>query len=68
LAHRLLNSVRRRLLRHDLGRSPSDATHRANRIWKQLLDQYEAPALDPAIDEALVDFVVRRRAALDSVA
>jgi trimethylamine--corrinoid protein Co-methyltransferase len=45
-----------------------DATHRANRIWKQLLDQYEAPALDPAIDEALVDFVVRRRAALDSVA
>jgi trimethylamine--corrinoid protein Co-methyltransferase len=44
-----------------------DATHRANRIWKQLLDQYEAPALDPAIDEALVDFVVRRRAALDSV-
>lgn len=44
----------------------TDATHRANRIWKQLLDHYEQPALDPAIDEELVDFVARRKAVLGS--
>ena len=41
-----------------------DATHRANRIWKQLVAEYEQPPLDPAIDEALVDHVERRRRAL----
>ena len=37
------------------------ATIRANETWKQLLRDYEQPALDPAIDEALVDFVLRRK-------
>ena len=37
------------------------ATERANRIWKQLLAEYEPPPLDPAIGEALDDFVDRRR-------
>ena len=37
-----------------------DATHRANRIWKQLVGEYEQPPLDPAIDEQLTDFVTRR--------
>ncbi len=41
-----------------------DATTRANVIWRQLLDEYEAPALDPAIDEQMVDFVARRKAVL----
>jgi trimethylamine--corrinoid protein Co-methyltransferase len=41
-----------------------DATHRANRIWKQLVAEYEQPPLDPAIDEALVDHVERRRRVL----
>ena len=35
---------------------------RANSIWKQLLQEYIQPELDPAIDEALVDYVNRRKA------
>jgi trimethylamine--corrinoid protein Co-methyltransferase len=38
-----------------------DATDRAHAIWRQLLEQYEQPPLDPAIDAALVDFVERRK-------
>ena len=41
-----------------------DATTRANRIWRQLRDEYEQPPLDPAIDEALVDYVARRKEVL----
>ena len=45
-----------------------DAAQRANAIWKQQLREYEAPALDPAIDEALQAFIARRKAVLpDSV-
>jgi trimethylamine---corrinoid protein Co-methyltransferase len=39
-----------------------DAAQRANRIWKRMLAEYETPAIDPAIDEALLDFVARRKA------
>jgi trimethylamine--corrinoid protein Co-methyltransferase len=39
-----------------------DAAQRANRIWKKMLAEYEAPPLDPAIDEALLDFIARRKA------
>ena len=38
-----------------------DAARRANGIWKQMLQEYEAPRLDPTIDEALVDFIQRRK-------
>jgi trimethylamine--corrinoid protein Co-methyltransferase len=38
-----------------------DATVRANRIWKQILGEYEKPPLDPGIDEALIDYVDRRK-------
>ncbi|MFM2070838.1 MAG: hypothetical protein RLZZ623_1101 [Actinomycetota bacterium] len=38
-----------------------DATTRANSIWKQLLDEYVQPPLDPAIDAELVEFVARRK-------
>ena len=38
-----------------------DAATRANAIWKQLLAEYEQPPLDPAIDDALVDYVERRK-------
>ena len=38
-----------------------DAAQRANRIWKQMLREYEQPPLDPAIDEALVEFIDRRK-------
>ena len=35
---------------------------RANRIWKKMLADYEAPPLDPAIDEALVEYMTKRKA------
>ena len=38
-----------------------DSAARANLIWKQLLQEYTRPDLDPAIDEALVDYVERRK-------
>ncbi|MFM7686303.1 MAG: trimethylamine methyltransferase family protein [Actinomycetota bacterium] len=41
-----------------------DAAQRANALWKRRLADYEAPALDPAIDEAMLDFVARRKAEL----
>ncbi len=40
-----------------------DATHRANKLWKKWLNDYQAPALDPAIDEALLDYMARRKSA-----
>jgi trimethylamine---corrinoid protein Co-methyltransferase len=39
-----------------------DAAQRANRIWKRMLAEYEPPAIDPAIDEGLLDFIARRKA------
>jgi trimethylamine--corrinoid protein Co-methyltransferase len=41
-----------------------DIAERAHTIWTQLLAEYQQPPLDPAIDEALVDYVERRRPAL----
>ncbi len=38
-----------------------DAAQRANAIWKRMLKEYEAPPLDPAIDEALLEFIRRRK-------
>ena len=43
-----------------------DAGTRANAIWKQLLQEYTQPDLDPAIDEALVDYVDRRKLEIES--
>jgi len=37
------------------------ATERANRIWKQLLAEYEPPPLDPTVAEQLDAFIERRR-------
>jgi trimethylamine--corrinoid protein Co-methyltransferase len=39
-----------------------DAAQRANRIWKRMLAEYEPPPIDPAVDEALLDFIARRKA------
>ena len=41
-----------------------DMRQRAHKRWTHLLDQYEAPPLDPAIDEALQEFVARRKSEL----
>jgi len=43
-----------------------DSATRANAIWKQLLQEYEQPDLDPAIDDALVDYVDRRKLVIES--
>jgi trimethylamine---corrinoid protein Co-methyltransferase len=45
-----------------------DAAQRANKIWKKRLAEYEAPAIDPAIDEALLDFIARRKASMPDAA
>jgi trimethylamine--corrinoid protein Co-methyltransferase len=42
------------------------ATERANAIWKQLLAEYVAPPLDPAVAEALDAFVARRKRKIES--
>jgi trimethylamine--corrinoid protein Co-methyltransferase len=39
-----------------------DAAQRANPVWKQRLAAYEAPPIDPAIDEELQAYVARRKA------
>ncbi|HEV8488198.1 MAG TPA: trimethylamine methyltransferase family protein [Candidatus Limnocylindrales bacterium] len=39
-----------------------DAAQRANGIWKRMLADYEPPPIDPAIDDALLDFIARRKA------
>ena len=38
-----------------------DIAQRANTLWKKIVADYEAPPLDPAIDEALADYADRRR-------
>jgi trimethylamine---corrinoid protein Co-methyltransferase len=39
-----------------------DMAQRANALWKKRLAEYVAPPLDPAVDEALLDYMNRRRA------
>ena len=43
---------------------PGAEGQRANRIWKRMLADYEAPPLDLAIHEALRDFIARRKASM----
>jgi trimethylamine--corrinoid protein Co-methyltransferase len=45
-------------------RGRETAPVKANRIWKQLLANYERPPIDPAVDEALRDFVARRKSSI----
>ncbi len=42
-----------------------DAAQRANAAWKRLLEQWEDPGLDAAIDAELQDFMARRRTEID---
>ncbi len=48
---------------HEGGRE--DAMQRANRKWKKTLQDYQAPGLDQATDEALKDFISRRKAMME---
>ena len=38
-----------------------DTAQRANTLWKKWLRDYEAPPLDPGIDEALQAYMARRK-------
>ncbi len=44
-----------------------DSAKRANTRWKKLLNEYEAPALDEGKDEALRDFIARRKTAVQDM-
>jgi trimethylamine--corrinoid protein Co-methyltransferase len=39
-----------------------DAAQRAHELWKKTLAEYEPPPIDEAVDEALIEFVDRRKA------
>ena len=45
-----------------------NATERATGIWKKMLAEYTPPPLDPAVKEAITDYVARRTAELSSAA
>jgi len=38
-----------------------DAAVRANKLWKDMLAEYEAPAIDPGVDEALNAFMSQKK-------
>jgi trimethylamine--corrinoid protein Co-methyltransferase len=40
----------------------ADAAARANRIWKQMLSEYEAPPIDETKEEELLDWIGKRKA------
>ncbi len=40
------------------------AAQRANRVWKQMLQDYEDPGIDPARDAAMLEFIAQRRSEL----
>ena len=44
--------------------APSDSATRANKRWKAALAEYQAPTIDAGIDEALRDFIGRRKSAM----
>lgn len=41
-----------------------DAAQRANARWKKILAEYEAPHMDEGIDEALKDYIARKKASM----
>jgi trimethylamine--corrinoid protein Co-methyltransferase len=38
-----------------------DTARRANTLWKRLLAEYQRPAMDPAVEDELIDYVARRK-------
>ena len=47
-----------------LANGATTAEQRANRVWKQMLEDYEDPGIDPGTDEALLAFCAQRRQTL----
>ena len=39
-----------------------DTQQRARAVWKQMLEDYDPPAIDPGVDEALREFITRKKA------
>jgi trimethylamine--corrinoid protein Co-methyltransferase len=37
-------------------------TKRANTLWKKQLAEYVEPPMDPGIDEALLEYIAKRKA------
>ncbi|HUS52420.1 MAG TPA: trimethylamine methyltransferase family protein [Thermohalobaculum sp.] len=46
-------------------RGSKDTARRAYERWNQLLGEYQPPEIDAAVDEALRDFVARKKAGMD---
>lgn len=44
-----------------------DAATRANKLWKKRLAEYEAPALDAGTDEALREFITKRKTSVEDM-
>ena len=40
-----------------------DANQRATKLYKKMLSDYEAPSIDPGTDEALLEFIARKKSA-----
>jgi trimethylamine--corrinoid protein Co-methyltransferase len=38
-----------------------DATARATELWPKILQEFEPPAVDPAVEEALQAYMARRK-------
>ncbi|MGH6934295.1 MAG: trimethylamine methyltransferase family protein, partial [Dongiaceae bacterium] len=47
-----------------LAEGEQDAARRANKLWKKMLVEYEAPPIDPGVDEALKEFIAKKKAAV----
>lgn len=58
--HPILTDTRNYENWHDQGRDTAEI--RANQLWKRMLTEYERPPMDESVDEALRDFVARRKA------
>jgi len=41
-----------------------DAAQRANGIWKKRVEEWQDPGLDPAVDEALREYIAKRKASM----
>jgi trimethylamine---corrinoid protein Co-methyltransferase len=40
------------------------AEQRANRVWKKMLEDYQDPSIDPAVDESVQAYIRERKAVL----
>jgi len=41
-----------------------DTTQRATKIWQKILEEFEPPPIDPAINEEMLAYIAKRKEAL----